>query len=65
MEVIHERCVGLDVHKETVVGCVRVMEQLEQTVREFEAQIEAALEPFRAAVERLMTIPASARQPRP
>jgi len=21
MEVIHERCAGLDVHKETVVGC--------------------------------------------
>jgi transposase len=30
---------------------------LEQTVREFEAQIEAALALFRAAVERLMTIP--------
>jgi hypothetical protein len=26
MEVIHKRCAGLDVHKETVVGCVRVRE---------------------------------------
>jgi hypothetical protein len=27
MEVIHERCAGLDVHKETVVGCLRVRER--------------------------------------
>ena len=26
MEVIHERCAGLDVHKEMVVGCLRVRE---------------------------------------
>jgi transposase len=36
---------------------LQTIEQLEQTVSEFEAQIEAALEPFRAAVERLITIP--------
>jgi len=36
---------------------LQMIEHLEQTVREFEAQIEAALAPFRAAVERLMTIP--------
>jgi transposase len=30
---------------------------LEQTVTQFEAQIEAALEPFRDAVKRLVTIP--------
>src|SRR5271170_4534882 len=24
MEVLHQRCAGLDVHKETVVGCVRI-----------------------------------------
>jgi transposase len=36
---------------------LQMIDHLEQTVREFEAQIEAALEPFRAAVERLMTIP--------
>ena len=34
-----------------------MVEHLERTVREFEAQIEAALEPFRPQVERLMTIP--------
>jgi hypothetical protein len=27
MEVIHERCAGLDVHKGTVVGCLRVRER--------------------------------------
>jgi len=36
---------------------LRMIEHLEQTVSEFEAQIEAALEPFRATVERLTTIP--------
>jgi transposase len=36
---------------------LQMIEHLEQTVSQFEAQIEAALEPFRAAVERLMTIP--------
>jgi hypothetical protein len=25
MEVMHERVAGLDVHKETVVGCVRIV----------------------------------------
>jgi hypothetical protein len=25
MEVIHRRCAGLDVHKETVVACVRLV----------------------------------------
>ena len=27
MEVIHERCAGLDVHKETVVACLGVRER--------------------------------------
>ena len=36
---------------------LQMIEHLEKTVTEFEAQIEAALNPFRAAVERLMTIP--------
>jgi transposase len=35
---------------------LQMIEHLEQTVTEFEAQIEAALKPFRAAVERLVTI---------
>src|SRR6266852_1614181 len=26
MEVLHQRCAGLDVHKATVVGCLRVQE---------------------------------------
>jgi hypothetical protein len=36
---------------------LQMIEQLEKTVTEFEAQIEAALEPLGAAIERLMTIP--------
>jgi transposase len=36
---------------------LQMIEHLEKMVTEFEAQTEAALEPFRAAVERLMTIP--------
>ena len=27
MEVLHQRCAGLDVHKATVVGCLRVQER--------------------------------------
>ena len=34
-----------------------MVEHLEKTVGEFEAQIEAALEPFRAVIERLVAIP--------
>src|SRR5215472_11063099 len=36
---------------------LRMIEHLEQTVTVFEAQIEASLEPFRAAFEHLVTIP--------
>jgi transposase len=36
---------------------LQMIEHLEKTVTEFEAQIEAALNPCRAAVERLLTIP--------
>jgi transposase len=36
---------------------LKTLEQLETTVAEFEAQIEAALQPFRAAIERLIAIP--------
>ena len=37
MEVVHPRCAGLDVHKETVVACVRVIEgrRVQQQVRTF------------------------------
>jgi transposase len=36
---------------------LKTLEQLETTVAEFEAQIEAALQPFRAVIERLVAIP--------
>jgi transposase len=37
MEVLHRRCAGLDVHKDTVVGCVRIAEgaKVKREVREF------------------------------
>src|SRR6516164_8614844 len=46
MEVIHERCAGLDVHKETVVGCVRVSEpgEVRHEVRRFASTTPGLLE---------------------
>ena len=46
MEVIHKRCAGLDVHKETVVGCVRVRElgEVRQEVRRFATTTAGLLE---------------------
>jgi len=37
MEVLHERCAGLDVHKDSVVACARVVSDgaLTQEVRTF------------------------------
>lgn len=37
MEVVHERCAGLDVHKDTVVACLRLAKQgrVEREVRTF------------------------------
>lgn len=35
MKLIHERCAGLDVHKETVVACVRIRGRSEPEVRTF------------------------------
>jgi transposase len=37
MEVLHERCAGLDVHKNTVVGCVRLARggRVEKEVKTF------------------------------
>ena len=37
MEVIYERCAGLDVHKDTVVACIRVAEggKVRRKVRTF------------------------------
>jgi transposase len=46
MEVIHERCAGLDVHKETVVGCLRVTErgEVRHEVRRFATTTAGLLE---------------------
>jgi transposase len=46
MEVIHERCAGLDVHKDTVVGCLRVQErgQVRREVRRWATTTAELLE---------------------
>jgi transposase len=46
MEVIHERCAGLDVHKGTVVGCLRVRErgQVRREVRRWATTTAELLE---------------------
>jgi len=46
MEVVHERCAGLDVHKETVVGCARVAEgdAVRREVRRFATTTAGLLE---------------------
>jgi hypothetical protein len=45
MEVIHRRCSGLDVHKETVVACVRLAldGQITREVRTFETTTSGLL----------------------
>jgi transposase len=46
-EVLHVRCCGLDVHKETVVACLRVSEpgkRMQQTVRTFPTTTRGLLE---------------------
>jgi transposase len=46
MEVIHDRCAGLDVHKETVIGCLRVCErgQIRREVRRWATTTAGLLE---------------------
>ena len=46
MEVIHPRCAGLDVHKQTVVACARIAGQspLQQEVRTFASTTSGLLE---------------------
>jgi len=46
MEVMHEHCAGLDVHKETVVGCLRVSErgEVRHEVRRFATTTAGLLE---------------------
>ena len=45
MEVIHRRCSGLDVHKETVVACVRLVldGKITREVRTFETTTSGLL----------------------
>ena len=45
MEVIHRRCSGLDVHKETVVACVRLVldDKITREVRTFETKTSGLL----------------------
>ena len=45
MEVIHSRCAGLDVHKETVVACVRLAldGKVTREVRTFETTTSGLL----------------------
>ena len=45
MEVIHRRCSGLDVHKETVVACVRLVldGKITREVRRFETTTSGLL----------------------
>src|ERR1700741_186253 len=45
MEVIHRRCSGLDVHKETVVACVRLVldDKITREVRTFETTTSGLL----------------------
>ena len=46
MEVLYPRCAGLDVHKKTVVACVRIQQgqSVEQEVRTFETTTSALLD---------------------
>jgi transposase len=46
MEVLHERCAGLDVHKDTVVGCIRIHQggEVRREVRRFATTTSGLLE---------------------
>ena len=46
MEVLHPRCAGLDVHKETVVACVRIVSdgEVSHAVRTFETTTARLIE---------------------
>src|SRR5437588_10355349 len=46
MDILHPCCCGLDVHKETVVACVRKLQggQVRQQVRTFRTETNALLE---------------------
>ena len=46
MEVLYPRCAGLDVHKKTVVACVRIQQgqSVDQEVRTFETTTSGLLD---------------------
>jgi transposase len=46
MEVIHARCAGLDVHKQTVVACLRMQQgqRVQREVRRFATTTRALLQ---------------------
>ena len=52
-------------HRFLIGQHLKTIEQLEETIAAFDAQIEAALEPFRDAIERLKEVPGSERDLRP
>ena len=45
MEVLHARCAGLDVHKDTIVACVRLAagDEVQQEVRSFSTTTQGLL----------------------
>ena len=45
MELMHRRCCGLDVHKETVVACLRLV---------FDGQVTTGVRTFRATTADLL-----------
>ena len=47
MEVLHPHCVGLDVHKETVVACVRHM---------VEGKVTTGVKTFKTTTQELMAL---------
>ena len=47
MEVLHPHCAGLDVHKETVVGCVRHM---------VDGKVTTGVKSFKTTTEELMAL---------
>lgn len=57
MDVIHQRVAGLDVHKQSVVACVRVMNgtRVERECRTFQTTTEALLELLAWLTERQCT----------
>ena len=48
MEVLHTHCAGLDLHKDSVVGCVRHM---------VDGKVRAEVKTFRTMTQKLMTLP--------